>query len=158
MTSFFQDTDSQSWPEEGLSSNFVTSDIEGQADTFGLLGESNLVKQARKIIPQIENADVAEQVDNLLSFINIIVNVEQQDRVDLSHIPPIHAYVEEDGSALLEWIFPDFRIGFNLESNPDDSGWHLVSGKNLRNKTESGQLMNIPKIVSYLFDFIRLNT
>ena len=56
MTNFLQDTNSQSNPDEGFSyNNYVTSDIEGQADTFRLCGESNPVKQARNIIPQIEN-------------------------------------------------------------------------------------------------------
>lgn len=159
MTNFLQETESQSWDERGLSfsSSDVTSDIEGQADTPRLRWESNLVKQARNIIPQIKNEDVAEQVDMLLSTINIIVNVVEQEKVDLSRIPPPHAYIEEDGAVSVEWIFPDFRIGFNIEPNPNDSGWHLVAGKNLGDKTESGQLMDMPKIVYRLFKFILSN-
>ena len=159
MTNFLQETDPQSWPEEGFSFSLsdVTLDIEGQADTFRLRGESNPVKQARKIIPQIENAEVAKQVDRLLSFINKIVNIAEQKEVDLSHIPPLHAYVEEDGSVLLEWVFPNFRIGFNIESNPDNSGWHLVSNKKLGDMTASGQLANMGEITILLLDFILSN-
>jgi len=159
MTNFLQETHSQSWDERGLSFSLsdVTSDIEGQADTFRLQGESNLVKQARNIIPQIENAEVAKQVDRLLSFIDKIVNIAEQKKVDLSHIPSLHAYVEEDGSVLLEWVFPDFRIGFNIESNPDNSGWHLVSNKKLGDMTASGQLANMGEITILLLDFILSN-
>lgn len=159
MTNFLQETGSQSWPEEGLSfsSSDMTSDIEGQADTSRLHWKSNLVKQARNIIPKIKNAEVAEQLDVLLSLIDIIVNVEKQEREDSSHIPPLHAYIEEDGAVSVEWIFPDFRIGFNIEPNPNDSGWHLVAGKNLRDKTESGQLEDMPTIVYRLFNFILSN-
>ena len=158
MTSFLQDTDSQSWPEEGLSfsSSDVTSGIEGQANTFRLRGKSDPVKRAIGILPQIENPRVAEQLGNLLSIIDVVVNrIVEQEGIDLSSIPLLHAHVEEDGSVLLEWVFQDFRIGFNIEPNPNDSGWHLLSGKNLRNKTESGQLIDTPKIGSYLYEFIR---
>lgn len=159
MTNFLQETDSQSWAERELSFSLsdVTSDIEGQPNNFQLRRESNPVKQARGVIPQIENADVAKQLDRLLLIINAILNVIEKKRTDLSCIPPLHAYVEDDGAVSVEWIFPDFRIGFNIEPNPDDSGWHLVAGKNLGDKTESGQLMDMPKIVSRLFIFILSN-
>jgi len=159
MTNFLQETDSQSWPEEVLSfsSGDVTSGIEGHAETFSLRGESNPVKQARHIISQIENTDVAKQVDRLLSFINMIIIAKEQEGVDLSSIPPLHAYVEGDGAVSIEWIFPDFRIGFNIEPNPDDSGWHLVAGKELRDKTESGQLGDMVRVVVHLFTFIFSN-
>lgn len=159
MTNFLQETDSQSWSERDLSfsSSDMTSDIEGQADTFRLRGESNPVKQARNIIPQIDNADVSKQVERLLSFIDKIVKIAEQEEVDLSHIPSLHAYIEEDGSVLLEWVFPDFRIGFNIESNPDNSGWHLVSNKKLGDITASGQLANMGEITILLLDFILSN-
>ena len=158
MTNFLQDTDSQSRPEEGFSfNNYATSDIEGEADTFRLRGESNTVKQARKIIPQIENPCVAKQLDSLLSFVNKIVSTLMQLEEDLNLIPPLHPHVEEDGSVLLQWVFPDFRIGFNIEPNPNDSGWHLVANKKLGDITASGQLTNIGEITIILLDFIRSN-
>ena len=160
MTIFIQDTDSQSWPVSDLHIYLkeLTTSTEGQANAFRLRGETNPARQARDIFSKIKNKCVAEQLDKLLSIIDKIFNVsQQQGGVDFSCIPPMHAHVEEDGSVLLEWVFPDFRIGFNIEPDPDDSGWHLVSGKNLRNKTESGQLIDTPKICSYLYDFIRSN-
>jgi hypothetical protein len=158
MTNFSQDTDSQNRTNEGFSSNnHVTSDIEDQADTIRLSGESDPVKQARKIIPQIENPCVAKQLDNLLSFVNKIVSTLMKSEEDLKLIPPIHPHVEEDGSVLLQWIFPDFRVGFNIEPNPNDSGWHLVANKRLGDITASGQLTNMGEITIILLDFIRSN-
>jgi len=147
MINFLQETDPQSWTKEG------------ENETFILRGESNPVKQAIGIIPQIEDPNVAKQVRRLLFYINMIIDLSGQasEEVDLSNIPPLYAYVEEDGAVSVEWIFPDFRIGFNIEPNPDDSGWHLVAGKNLEDKTESGQLINIPKTLIKLFTFIFSN-
>ena len=159
MTNFLQETDSQSWPEEGLSFSLsdVTSDIEGQADNFRLRGESNPTRQARDIVSQIENPCVVEQFDKLLSIIDKTFNIARQREKDLSRIPPLHAHVDEDGSVLLEWILPDFRIGFNIEPNPDDSGYHMVSNKNLGERTESGQLANMHDIIVHLLKFILSN-
>lgn len=160
MTNFLQETDSQSWDEgeSSSSSGDVTSGIEGQANTFRLRGKSDPVKRAIGILSQIENPGIAEQLVSLLSIIDVIVNrIVEHEGIDLSYIPLLNAHIEEDGSVLLEWVFPDFRIGFNIEPNPNDSGWHLVSGNNLRNRTESGQLVDTPKIGSHLYDFIRSN-
>ena len=159
MTSFFQNTDSQSWPE--FDSNFdlkdLTTSIEEQADTFRLRGESNLTRQARDTISQIQNPNVAEQLDKLLSIIDKIFYVAQQGKIDLSYIPSLNAHVDEDGSVLVEWIFPDFRTGFNIEPNPDDSGWHLVSNKALNEYTASGQLADMNEIILFLLKFIFSN-
>jgi hypothetical protein len=46
---------------------------------------------------------------------------------DLYHLPSIRAYSIGDGAALLDWPFQGFRIGFVVETDPDESSWHLVS-------------------------------
>ncbi len=46
----------------------------------------------------------------------------------------------EDESVLVEWVFPMFRIGFNLEPDPKESGWHIVAGEHLNNVTFSERL------------------
>jgi len=159
MTNFLQDTDSTNWPESGLNfdSRDLTTSSERHANTFRLRGESNPTRQVRKIVSKIENSDVIKQLDKLLSIIDEIFNVTQQS-VDLSSIPPLNSHIDEDGSVFLEWIFPDFRIGFNIEPNPEDSGWHILSNKKLGERTESGQLAeNMNVIILRLLDFILNN-
>ena len=147
MTNFLQETDSQSWTKEG------------ESKTSRLHRELNIVKRARSVIPQIENEEVAKQVRKLLLIINVVVNiVEQEVGLDLNNISPLRAHVEEDGSVLIEWIFPDFRIGFNIEPNPDDSGWHLVSSKKLGDAIASGLLTDMVGVVIQLIEYILPNT
>ena len=157
MTSFLQDTDSQSCPESDLHFDLkdLTTSTGEQEDTFRLQRESNPTRQARDIVSQIQNPKVEEQLDKLLSIIDKRFYIVQQEGVELSCIPPLHPHLDEDGSVLLEWIFPNFRIGFNIEPNPDDSGYHLVSNKKLGERTESEQLANMDKIVVQLLLFIR---
>ena len=163
MTNYSQETNSQSWGGEELPYNYVKSptkrarDIISQEEGLHYNYVKSLTKRARNILPQIKNPCVAEQFDGLISIINKIVNTAERMGEKLSLIPPLHAYIEEDGAVSVEWIFPDFRIGFNIEPNPDDSGWHLVAGKNLENITKSGQLKNREDITILLLDFILSN-
>ena len=178
MKKFSHRTSSQRRAEQELSFNSsdVTSSIGGLSSSSSevsiswgmgeqtvrprLSCESNQVKQARSIIPQIKNEEVAKQVKYLLSIINGIIISREREK-DLSVLPPLRAHVEEDGSALIEWIFPDFRIGFNIEPSPEDSGWHLVSNKKLGDAIASGLLsdkINIVKIVMRLVDYVLLHT
>ena len=54
-------------------------------------------------------------------------------------VPTIHE--KEDGSVLVEWIFPGVRIGLNIEKDKKESGWHVVS----RQITASGPLYEVVK-------------
>jgi len=163
MTNFGQDTDSH--PGQDSSSDIpvrielrdVTTGTSEGARSLSFLGESNPVRKARTVIPQIENTAVAEQLDKLLLMIRKMIEIAQRERPDLRDIPPLLAHIDEDGAVLVEWIFPDFRVGFNIEPNPNESGWYLVSNKKLNNFTVSGQLGNMDAIIRTLLRFILPN-
>ena len=135
----------------------VTTGVGGQTGSFPLYGGSDPVSQARSIVSKIEDPCVAEQVKRLLFVIDRLIEAARHLRADLRHIPPLHAYQSEDGSVLVEWIFPDFRIGFNIESNQEDSGWHLVSNKRLGEVTASGQLTSEREIMVLFAKFVLPN-
>jgi len=134
-----------------------TTGIRGQVASFALVGEPDPVGPARKVIPQIQNPCVLEQLDELLSTLRSMLAGVQRIRRDFDHIPPLHASLGEGDSVLLEWVFPDFRVGFNIEPNRDDSGWHLVSNKNLDELAISGRLRDMREVVAPLLDFILSN-
>jgi len=159
MTNFLQETDSQSWPESDLHFNLedLTKSAKEQANVYGLRGESNPTRQARDIFSQIQNPSVAEQLSKLLSTIYILFRATPREAREMSSIPPLRAHVDEDGSVLLEWIFSDFRVGFNIEPNPDDSGWHLVSDKTHNVYTASGQLGDMNEVITFLLNLIFSN-
>jgi hypothetical protein len=152
-------SESRSYPEspETTGTGEPTTGIHGQTLSFTLLGEPDPVRPARKVIPQIQNTSVLEQVDTLLSTLRNILTAIQRVRGDLDHIPPLRASLAEGDSVLIEWVFPDFRVGFNIEPNPENSGWHLVSNKNLDELTMSGRLRDVQEVVASLVDFILAN-
>ena len=54
-------------------------------------------------------------------------------------VPKIHARKEEDGSIVVEWVFPGVRIGLNIEKDKKESGWHVIS----KQITASGPLHEV---------------
>jgi hypothetical protein len=168
MTDLPQETDPRTTPHSSRSYPFpvglsdVTSDINGGPESLSFAGESDPLRQPREIIPRVDNRCVAEQLERLLSIIGQMIQLVKQEREgrepnDMPPLPPLRACVDIDGSVLLEWIFPDFRVGFNIEPDPQDSGWHLVSNKKVGEITASGQLTNTSEIVAALLDFILPN-
>ena len=120
--------------------------------------ESNLIKSAWKVIRQIENQDVAREAKKLLLLIQDTITNFQQFRFDISYLPQLQAFNVDDGSVLLEWIFNDFRMGFSIEPNPQDSSWYLVTNRNLGEISASGYTsninININILILWLLNFV----
>jgi hypothetical protein len=160
MTNFTQDNNthkgqsSSSDLPRNIKSEDITTGTSGEARVFSFCGESNPVREAKAIIPQIQNKIVAEQLDKLLLTISKMIEFAQRKRPELGNIPALIAHIDEDGAVTVEWVFPDFRVGFNLEVNPADSGWYLVSNKKLNESTMSGQMKNMDTIIPTLLNFI----
>lgn len=65
------------------------------------------------------------------------------NQVDLKEFPPIYAFITEDNSLLIEWISPNWRIGFTIEQNEQESGWYLVSNQSNGNIRAYGDLEGV---------------
>jgi hypothetical protein len=120
---------------------------------------ADLLAPARETLRQTEYGRLAREGEELLSIIENRIRVYQQYRPDLDTLPPVRAFNVEDGSVLIEWTFDDFRIGFTLEPDPEDSGWYLVSTERLGEIAASGSTfhVDIEKLVGWLFGFIGAN-
>jgi len=127
---------------------------------FPIPEDSSLVRGAWDTIHQTENQQVAQEARRLLSIIQEMIASFQRFRFDLGYLPPLQAFNVDDGSVLIEWIFSDFRIGFSIEPNPEDSGWYLVSNKNLGEISASGYTSNIDikTLVLWLLNFALSNS
>jgi hypothetical protein len=163
MIDFSQETDSQNGSDSRIESVLsvgtgdATTGTNAQPLSLPLGGEFDPVREAGTILPRIENESVAQQLSTLLSTIQQMTAVARQGKAGLADLPLLHARLDEDGSVLLEWVFPDFRIGFNIEPERDNSGWHLVTNKRLGEITMSGQLVNVSETVVSLLEFVFSN-
>ncbi len=75
----------------------------------------------------------------------LIAEIGRQDRSAFL-ADNVHAVSCDDGSVFVEWIRPDRRIGFGVELDPAEDGWHFVSKKP---EAESGSIgtADIPMLV-----------
>jgi len=118
--------------------------------------ESRLIKPALETLRNTQNQEVAVKARKILEDLRETVSSFQQLGFDLTFLPPIRAFNNDDGSVLVEWIFTDFRIGFSIETILDESGWYLVSKRNLGEISASGFIenANIKNIILWLLNFV----
>ena len=111
--------------------------------------------RAWELIDNLEEG-MSRQAKGLLSIIQQTISVCQQIRLDHNYIPRLQAHRAEDGSVLFEWVFPYYRIGFTIEPNPQESGWFLVSNRNLGSINASGFItgIDLDRLVLWLLEFI----
>jgi len=116
---------------------------------------SNQPMPAWEAVCRTANKDSAQQARDLLSAIQETLKWFP-DFSDM--IPQLRHSIAADGSVLFEWIFSDYRIGFNIEPNPQESSWYLVTNRKLGEISASGFIshINLRVLIQFLFSFIRL--
>ena len=72
----------------------------------------------------------------------------------------LHSSVLPDGALIIQWATPQFRLGFNLEENEEDSSWVLVTAPELGGNVSSGSLRDdeIRNIVFGMTRFVAENS
>jgi hypothetical protein len=66
--------------------------------------------------------------------------LEEVNRQDVRVVRPLRLAILDDGSALVEWTFPDRRFGFSFEREPGESGWYFVYSSGSSERYESGTM------------------
>ena len=124
------------------------------SDYISLPPNTNVIQSALSSLKSLSNSDLVQYAKKILLIIQENLNVFAKEETEL--LPPIRVFDVEDGSILIEWIFKDFRIGFNIESNINESGWYLVTNKNLGEINASAYILdgNIKKIILWLLYFV----
>ena len=98
-----------------------------------------------------------QATDKLLSIIQESISSHQQ-KLGFSYDSKFHIYKLNDGSILLEHISRDYRIGFSLDQNIEESSWYFVTNKDLGNITSGGYIQekNLNILIPLLLNFIFL--
>ena len=124
------------------------------------IGLDNLDRQPWNYIHQIRDKRLVAGVNTLLIAIRRTAMSFPPSVFESRDLPPLHAFSLDDGSTLIEWIFTDFRIGFNVEPNPEESSWYLASNRNLGELNASGYISNphFNRLLLWLFNFALLNS
>lgn len=92
-------------------------------------------------INSIEFQSQNEEVNKVaLTFLNcfkeMLVSIYENHKFS-NNLPPLAINLQEDSSILIEWIFPDFRIGFSIEQDLSASNWYLIANSKFKEKISS---------------------
>jgi hypothetical protein len=164
MTSYIQETDSKTvyaLPRE-IHYSFTDQPLN---ETFGgallvsylpLPVESDLLRPSWELLYKLENKCIAREARRLLSVIQEAITIFQKFHFDLGHVPQLRPSITDDGAILFEWIFGDFRIGFSIEPNIQESGWFLITNRNLGEISACGFISGIDlnALIPWLINFI----
>jgi len=147
---------------EQFSGNTITPTIERTflADFYYQKMPSNIdvTSKAESKIHQLHNESVRKQVSDLLDIIknNLMIALDMPIR-----LPKISLTKLEDDSALIEWNFENFRFGFSLEPEENESYFYVINMDERKKyfKSESYPLgTNREKILSNIICFVVENT
>jgi len=93
-----------------------------------------------------KSPEIIKQTQEItLIIIDLLISV-QKTNYEISNIPSLHVTnLEEEESLLIEWLFVNYRIGFNIRSEAKDSTWYLIATGSSANSGQFGSLSEIDK-------------
>jgi hypothetical protein len=130
-----------------------TTGTEGEVDLY-LRGTSDSSRLLMELNAQVADPRISMQ---LMELAWVIDAISRSLPADARSVVDRYAHLAgtiENGSVLLEWVFPDFRIGFNIEPTSEESGWYMVSNKRLHEQTKSGRIGSMREIFGTLMGII----
>lgn len=127
----------------------------GTAIPEGWSIDRRITRKANALLPKIEDKKIAETTRDLIGVIEETAYAIVAGGGDIRSLPPVNAALAPDGSVLLEWATRDFRLGFSIDSDPNESGWYVVTSRQLGEIGMNGALSKLDKrsIVSTLVNF-----
>jgi hypothetical protein len=95
----------------------------------------------------------------LLKFQELLVFIKNSSDIS-NNLPPLQINSVEDEAIIIEWIFKDFRIGFDFEKGKMEINWYLVTNKNVEEHSSSGSVTyeNSEQLLKQLIFFVLSNT
>ena len=107
-----------------------------------------IYKNINTFISNPDNDKFKESIGCFKSFFEKNFNLVRNDK-------PLSISIIEDGCLLIEWIFPDFRFGFSMEKDLNESNYYFVSNKKYGELNVSGLINsdnNLKTIVEKVFN------
>lgn len=121
---------------------------------------SYVLRDAIAFAERLSDDVLSTQVDHLLHSLKGGLHLMSWNIVDIPTMPSLRPHTVDDGSLLFEWVLPNFRIGFNVERNPSESGWFMASSQALGDIGASGFIANgdLLKLVFWLLTYLVLHS
>ena len=108
-----------------------------------------------KSIITLEDEEVAKQVKKILSCLYLSLKKAINNKSISNYLPRLHLTQQDDMSALIEWNFQNFRIGFILDTNKDENYFFMISQNKIMNSYKSDlQKLDVDNFV-YMDEIIK---
>lgn len=91
---------------------------------FQTLTSRAITAQARAGLADIRDQRKRERITR---FLDRFEQVAARHLRPHDEVPAMVSVCGDDGAFLVEWIFPNRRLGFAFEENDNESGWYFVS-------------------------------
>jgi hypothetical protein len=119
-----------------------------------------ILSSAWQLVRSLPPSSLTKQATEILTILQQLISTFRQMNFNLGNILQLNSYSVDDGSILFEWAFPEYRLGFNIETDVEESGWYLISTRQLGAITASGSInsANAPTLVLWLLNFIIANS
>lgn len=124
---------SQSLPDETFGSPAFENLIPRPLDSSSL---NSAWEFANRLAPDPVGRQARQLVGILYWIISRMHGVDQDD----FYFPSLRTHRADDGSVLLEWSLPKFRLGFSIDEDPSQSSWFLVTTEELGGISAAGHL------------------
>ncbi len=123
--------------------------------TFTLPQNLDIFSNVEKNLDVIKTEDVKHYVLNIIKYFEQILKELDRNYRLLNLLPPFIISQEDDGSIFLEWVFKDFRIGFNIDVDTTKSSWFLITNSNLEELSVSGDISSDDDLKSTIIKIIK---
>jgi hypothetical protein len=106
-----------------------TSSTFSGIEPYGVVLPSNInvFSSLAERISALENPEVMEQVKQILLHLYLSLKKANTLKTLNNYLSRVNLVQQDDKAALLEWSFQDFRVGFTLEPEKDESSYFVVS-------------------------------
>jgi len=115
----------------------------------------NVFSSLSESIMTLEDKEVAKQVNKILSCLYLSLKKAINNKSISNYLPRLHLTQQDDMSALIEWNFQNFRIGFILDTNKDENYFFMISQNKIMNSYKSDlQKLDVDNFV-YMDEIIK---
>ncbi len=124
------------------------------------LAITRIIEPVLRVLSKTKDANIIKEVRELVSIIMNVVLELNMSNFDTSNLPPLVATNLEDGSFLIEWLFRGYRVGFVIESDPQEAIWYLISKSKSSDSNQWGSLVVSDKkeLLTRLVSHVALNS
>jgi hypothetical protein len=119
-----------------------------------------IIEPVMKALSETKNTVLVAGVREVIRTIIGLLLQLNRSNLEIGNLPPLIGANLEDGTFLMEWLWPNYRVGFIIDPNPKDSIWYLIKRGESSDSNLSGGLNSREgrEALSQLISYVALNS